>query len=258
MVRNALLLIFSAALLPAADFNGNWDGAVVTAVRIPFRMEVSASPTRVCFFEDEAPVCSTSARIEGDQLTAQWDYLNSRLTLSASAGILSGNYVNLRTKRETKIEAALHQAAAASTQKPANFAGEGEVHSTARPGPGNHLILRQSGAELKGTILRIDGDDGTLVGRVDGNTFAISHFSGDRPMLLKGTLQADGTIELESGVQKLVALRPAEARARNLAEPLDPMTYAHAANPEERFHFSLKDVNGKPYTEDSFAGKPYI
>jgi thiol-disulfide isomerase/thioredoxin len=77
-------------------------------------------------------------------------------------------------------------------------------------------------------------------------------------MLLTGTLQPDGTLELESGAQKLLALRPAEARARNLAPPLDPMTYAHAKNPDERFHFSFKDVDGKPYTEDSFAGKPYV
>ena len=90
-----------------------------------------------------------------------------------------------------------------------------------RPGPGSQLI-EQSGAELKGTILRIDGDDGTLVGRVDGNHFAISHFSGDRPMLLQGTLQPDGTLELESGAQKLLALRPAEARARISRRPSIP------------------------------------
>jgi thiol-disulfide isomerase/thioredoxin len=259
MVRNAFLLILAPALLLAGDFNGNWDGAVVTnAARIPFRMEVSESPARVCFFEDAEPVCSSSAGIEGGKLTAYWDYLNSQLTLTAADSGLSGTYLNLRTQRETHVEARPHQAAAAPAQPPANFAGEWEVHSAQRPGPGNQLILRQSGAELKGTILRIDGDDGTLVGQVDGNHFAISHFSGDRPMLLKGTLQTDGTIELESGAQKLLALRPAEARARNLTAPLDPMTYAHARNPDERFHFSFKDVDGKPYTEDSFAGKPYV
>jgi thiol-disulfide isomerase/thioredoxin len=36
------------------------------------------------------------------------------------------------------------------------------------------------------------------------------------------------------------------------------MTYAHVKNPEERFHFSFKDMDGKTYTEDSFAGKPYV
>ncbi|MGD0772949.1 MAG: TlpA disulfide reductase family protein [Candidatus Solibacter sp.] len=251
--------MLAATLLLAGDFNGNWDAAVVNSSgRIPFRMEVSESPARVCFFEDAEPVCSSSARIEGAKVTAQWDYLNSQLTLMAADGGLSGGYVNLRTQRETRIEAKPHQAPAAPSQPPAKFAGEWEVHSAQRPGPGNQLILRQSGAELKGTILRIDGDDGTLVGVADGSHFAVSHFSGDRPMLLKGTLQPDGSLELESGVQKLIALRPEEARARNLAPPLDPMTYAHAKNPSERFHFSFKDVDGKTYTEDSFAGKPYV
>jgi len=259
MVRNVTLLILAPAVLLAGSFNGSWDGAVVTnAARVPFRMEVSEAEARVCFFEDADPVCSSSVRIVDGKLTAKWDYLNSQLTLSAADGKVSGVYVNLRTKREFQIEAQPHQAQTASSQRPANFAGEWEVHSAQRPGPGNQLILRQSGAELKGTILRIDGDDGTLVGRVDGNQFAISHFSGDRPALLKGTLQPDGTLELELGAQKLMALRPAEARARNLAPPLDPMTYARAKNPDERFHFSFKDVDGKTYTEDSFAGKPYV
>jgi thiol-disulfide isomerase/thioredoxin len=259
MVRKGFLLILAPAVLLAGDFNGNWDAAVVTnAARIPFRMEVSESPARVCFFEDAEPVCSSSARIEAGKLTAQWDYLNSRLTLAPADGGIAGSYINLRTQRETRIEATPHQAAAALSQPAANFAGAWEVHSTQRPGPGNRLILRQSGAELKGTILRIDGDEGTLVGRADGNHFAISHFSGDRPMLLQGTLNPDGTLELQSGAQKLLALRPADARARNLAPPLDPLTYAHVRNPDERFHFSFKDVDGKTYTEDSFAGRPYV
>jgi thiol-disulfide isomerase/thioredoxin len=259
MVRNALFFLLTPALLLAGTFAGSWDAAVVAnGARIPFRMEVSESPARVCFFEDTQPVCSTSVKIDGDQLTAQWDYLNSQLTLNAGTGTLSGTYLNRRSKRQLVIEAGAHRAVAAPSLPPAQFAGEWEVHSAQRPGPGNQLILRQFGAELKGTILRIDGDDGTLVGRVDGNHFSISHFSGDRPTLLQGTLQSDGTIEMGSGAQKQVAMPPAEARRRNLAPPLNPLTYAHAKNPDERFHFNLKDVDGKPYTEDSFAGKPYV
>ncbi|HTX37168.1 MAG TPA: TlpA disulfide reductase family protein, partial [Bryobacteraceae bacterium] len=259
MVRNFFLWILAPAVALAGDFNGSWDGMVVTnAAHIPFRMEVTESPARVCFFEDTQPVCSSSAQIEGARLSAKWDYLNSQLTLDAAGGSLSGTYVNLRTHRELRLEAKAHQSVAAPAAAPAQFGGEWEVHSVQRPGPGNHLILRQSGTVLKGTILRIDGDDGTLVGRVDGNHFAISHFSGDRAMLLTGTLQADGTLALESGAQKLIGLRPAEARARNLPPPLDPMTYAHAKDPAERFHFSFKDADGKTYTEDNFAGKPYV
>src|ERR1035438_10500136 len=106
MARKIFLLILAPAVMLAADFNGKWDAAVVTnAARIPFRMEVSESPARVCFFEDAEPVCSSSARIAEGKLTAQWDYLNSQLTLSAADGGVSGSYVNLRTQRATRIEA---------------------------------------------------------------------------------------------------------------------------------------------------------
>ena len=259
MARRILLLILAPAVLPAAGFPGSWEGEVVTAAeRIPFQMEISASPARVCFFEDREPVCSSAARFEGDTLRAQWDYLNSRLTLAAGSGTLKGTYVNLRTKLQLTIEATPHRATAVPAHAPANFDGEWEVHTAGTPGPGDHLVLRQSGAELQGTTLRIDGDDGTLVGRVDGNRFAISHFSGDRPTLLRGTLQPDGTISLESDEQKLVALRPAAARARHLPPPLDPATYARVRNPAERFRFRFRDVNGRTYTQETFAGKPYV
>lgn len=256
MVRKIILLTAAPLLLAAAGFEGRWDGTVVTqAARVPFRMEVSGG--KVCFFEDNDPVCSTSATIDGPKLTATWDYLNSRLTLAESDTGLTGTYVNLRTQRTTQMEAVPHRPAPAASGSPANFAGEWEVHSQ-RPGPGNQLILRQSGSELKGTILRVDGDEGTLVGTVNGNQFTISHFSGDRPVVLKGALSADGTIALELNGAKSIALKPAEARKRNLTPPLDPMTYAHMKNPDEKFHFALKDMNGKTYTEDAFAGKPYV
>jgi thiol-disulfide isomerase/thioredoxin len=257
MSRKLVLLILAPALLTAADFNGKWDGAVITpAARVPFRMDVNSG--KVCFFEDTESVCSTSMNVEGDKLTALWDYMNTRLTLTSSGGALAGTYVNQRTQRVTQIEATPHKPAPPSASPAANFGGEWEVHSEQRPGPGEQLILRQSDSELKGTILRVDGDDGTLVGAVSGKQFAISHFSGDRPVLLKGTMEADGTLQLQLGAQKLVAMRPAEARKRNLTPPLDPMTFAHVRNPQERFHFNLKDVNGKNYTEDTFAGKPYV
>jgi thiol-disulfide isomerase/thioredoxin len=257
MTRKFFLLVLAPALLTAADFNGKWDGTAITpAARVPFRMDVNSG--KVCFFEDTEPVCSTSMNVDGDKLTAMWDYMNTRLNLTSSGGALAGTYINQRTQRVTQIEARPHQPAPPAASPAANFAGEWEVHSEQRPGPGEQLILRQSGSELKGTILRVDGDDGTLVGAVSGKQFAISHFSGDRPVLLQGTMEADGTLRLELGAQKMVAMRPAEARKRNLTPPLDPMTFAHVRNPQERFHFNLKDVNGKTYTEDAFAGKPYV
>ena len=96
-MRNAVLwLLASAAAASAAGFDGVWDAVIVAnGFRVPFRMELTASPARVCFFEDTQPVCSTSAKTEGGQLIARWDYLNTELRLTPHDGQLTGGYRNV-------------------------------------------------------------------------------------------------------------------------------------------------------------------
>jgi thiol-disulfide isomerase/thioredoxin len=258
MRRFALWLLVSATVALAGDLDGRWDATITSGgAHVPFRMEVTESPARVCFFEDTQPACSTSAEIKDGSLTARWDYINTELQLTAQDGALTGSYLSLRTKRPSAIEAKHYQAPPAPTEAPAKFDGEWEVHTKAAT-PGSQLLLQQSGADLKGTILRVDGDVGTLVGRVDGTHFRISHFSGDRAVLLEGTLLADGTLDLTQGNSKMTAYRPAVARSRNLLPPEDPSMFARAKDPAAKFHFSFPDVNGKTVTDDDFAGKPYI
>ena len=71
------------------------------------------------------------------------------------------------------------------------------------------LIVRQSGAEVSAVILRIDGDTGTLTGTYRDGKFALSHFSGARPMRLELTPGADGTLAVVQNTDK-----PLTARAR--------------------------------------------
>ena len=257
-MRFALVLLL-ASVAGAADFHGVWDATIVAGgQRVPFRMEILPSPARACFFEDTDRVCSSAAAVEGDKLNAEWDFLNTELHLSLQDGVLAGIYRSRRTRREMAVEARPHQAAPAVTDPPADLDGDWEMHSRERPQMSWQLLLRQSGSDLKGTILRVDGDDGTLVGQVRGRKFSISHFSGDRALLLEGELLADGSLALQQGSTKAYALRPAEARRRNLPPPDNPDTFAHARNPSEKFHFSLPDLNGRTFTEADFAGKPLI
>jgi len=259
IMRLGLLFLLSAATALAGGFPGMWDASILAGGRqVPFRMEISLAPARVCFFEDTQPVCSTAARVEGEALTAEWDYLNTELHLALKPDSLEGVYRSRRTKREYPIAAHPQRAPETAGQAPAQVGGEWEVHSTEKPELSWQLLLRQTGSELKGTILRVDGDDGTLVGQVRGNTFAISHFSGDRPGLLEGSLLADGTLSLQLMNTKLYALRPAVARARKLTPPEDPHTFAKARNPAEPFRFSLPDLRGRTVTQADFASKPWI
>ncbi|HXK07404.1 MAG TPA: TlpA disulfide reductase family protein [Verrucomicrobiae bacterium] len=261
-VRASVLFLLAApAMALAGSFNGTWDATILSGSDpVAFRMEVTEAPARVCFFEDTQPVCSTSARIEGSKLVAQWDFLRTDLRLEAKEDkMLAGVYHLYRSNRDMNVEARAHQTPPTPSAPPAKLDGEWEARVVDRPAsPAWQLLLRQSGSEIKGTILRVDGDDGTMVGRVEGTHLSISHFSGDRPVSLTGDLKPDGSLELKLGRTSLIALPPAEARARNLAPPLDPATYARAKNPDEPFHFRFPDLNGRVYSEADFHGKALI
>ncbi|HTS62193.1 MAG TPA: TlpA disulfide reductase family protein [Candidatus Acidoferrales bacterium] len=257
----ALILVAAPALALAGNFNGTWDATIMSGSDpVAFRMEVAEAPAKVCLFEDTQPVCSTSAEVDGTKLVAKWDFLRTDLRLEVKGDkTLTGVYHLYRSNRDMNVEARIHQAPPAPAAPPAKLDGEWEARVADRPNnPAWQLLLRQSGSDIKGTILRVDGDDGTMVGRVEGTHLSISHFSGDRPVSLTGELKPDGSLELKLGRTSLVALRPAESRARNLAPPLDPATYAHAKNPDEPFHFRFPDLNGRAYTEADFRGKPLI
>ena len=80
------------------------------------------------------------------------------------------------------------------------------------------LIVRQSGAEVSAAILRIDGDTGTLTGTYRDGKFALSHFSGARPLRLELTPAADGTLAVVQNKDKpLTAMRAEQADGERTA-----------------------------------------
>ena len=86
--------------------------------------------------------------------------------------------------------------------------------------------MQQTGAQVSATILRVDGDTGTLSGGYRDGRFVLSHFSGARPLLLEVTPLADGTLTLRQNAKtELVAVRAETARARESASrPTRPST----------------------------------
>jgi len=119
------------------------------------------------------------------------------------------------------------------------------------------FLVRQNGASISATILRIDGDTGTLSGRYVDGKFLISHFSGARPVKYEITQSADGSLELlQNGQQKLAAYRLTDARAKE-ATPSIPTQFTRVKNPSEPFRFSYPDLNGRVVsnTDPQFKGK---
>src|SRR5947199_86786 len=68
---------------------------------------------------------------------------------------------------------------------------------------------------------------------------------------LEITPQPDGTLALLSnGQEKMTAVRPAEARAKGLPEPVDPAHHTWVQNPAEKFHFRAPDLSGRMVSDD--------
>jgi thiol-disulfide isomerase/thioredoxin len=123
------------------------------------------------------------------------------------------------------------------------------------------LIVRQSGVEVSAVILRIDGDTGTLTGTYRGGRFALSHFSGARPLRLELTPGTGGTLAVVQNTDEpLTALRAEQADAKGLPKPSDPTRFTSVKDPTEPFRFSFPDLDGKIVSniDAKFAGKVVI
>lgn len=108
------------------------------------------------------------------------------------------------------------------------------------------LYLRKAGSEISGSILRVDGDTGTLTGGWKGDTLVLSHFAGERPVLVEAKLQPDGTLDiLYNSQNRYLAARTAEARAKGIAAPVDPAQFTTVNDVTEPFHFSFPGLNGR-------------
>ncbi|MBI1873571.1 MAG: hypothetical protein HYS05_06750 [Acidobacteria bacterium] len=120
------------------------------------------------------------------------------------------------------------------------------------------FIVKQTGAAVSATILRVDGDTGTLTGWYRDGRFVLSHFSGARPLLLEVTPAGDGTLRLkQNGQTELVAAREDAPRAAAIGAPTDPAHHTRVKDPGEPFRFSFPDLRGQIVSnaDARFAGK---
>jgi thiol-disulfide isomerase/thioredoxin len=123
------------------------------------------------------------------------------------------------------------------------------------------VFLRQSGAEVAGSILRVDGDTGTLVGRWNHGKLTLSHFAGERPNLFEATPNRDGTLNVTlNGNAHYLVVRSSEARAKGIPEPPDPSRYTSVKDPTSPFQFAFPDLTGKTVSssDPTFTGRVVI
>jgi thiol-disulfide isomerase/thioredoxin len=277
LIASTLLI---ASSVPAArqsvrapsSISGLWDAVIVTnGANVPFRFEIvsGSTGTQGFFFEGDRRVGSTSGRFADGVLTLDYEFLNTTLEARLDQGQLVGTYRNNRAGAKPQ-DIRMHRFTPVGFENggdPPAVAGSWEMRRVANEvtAPRDtrtwHVFLRQSGAEVSGSILRIDGDTGTLSGRWNGGKLVLSHFAGERPNLFEATLNSDGTLGVVlNGTAHYLVVRSGEARAKGIPEPPDPSRYTSVSDPTAAFQFAFPDLGGRVVSnrDAQFHGKVVI
>ena len=255
--------IFASGLLALAPLafaqfgtqtiDGRWDATIqINGVATPFPLEISGSGTNATasFFNGDDRYPSTQGRFENGKLVLTWDYYAATLDATLKDGVLEGQYAGTRRMKGPFAIRATRTTATKQTAVPAvapSIDGLWEIPNKSGKGEAAwRFIAQQSGSRVAATILRVDGDTGTISGSFQNGKFVLSHFDGARAHLLEVTPAGDGTLDiLQDGKTKLTAYRPAAARAKDLPEPTDPNLHTTMKDATEPFRFSFPDLNGR-------------
>ena len=226
---------------PAARLAGEWNATVTLGTaEIPFRFEISAKGTDLqgFFFEGERKIGSSSGKYEDGKIQFDYEHLNSTLAATFNGETLDGTY---RFNRKNGREYNFHATRAADSARHRGQLIPGRL--TGQPIPGQEGHPEQI---VTGSILRVDGDTGNLTGGWHGDSLVLSHFAGERPVLLEAHLQPDGTLDILLNKQnKYLGARIADAQAKGIPAPPDAAKFTDVKDRQESFHFSFPDVDGK-------------
>jgi thiol-disulfide isomerase/thioredoxin len=261
-----LALVALPAPAAAQSLNGLWDATVVVnnGIEVPFRMELSASGAEAkgSFFNGDEKVTSTTGKFENGALTLSFDEYGTTLEATLKDGRLEGQYARGTRGAPYPFQAKKFAPVPVGETRIPQIAGLWNVQVKSSKGEAAwQLIVRQSGAEASASILRIDGDTGTLTGTYRDGKFVLSHFSGARPLRLELTPGGDGTLSVvQNKDNPLVATRMEVAKAKGLPEPSDPSRFTSVKDPTEPFRFSFPDLSGRlvSNTDPQFRGKVVI
>jgi thiol-disulfide isomerase/thioredoxin len=252
----------------ATSINGLWDAEIVAGpLQIPFRFEIAQNGTQVqgFFFEGDRRIASSSGSFAGGHLRLEYDILESTLDVIFQGDQFAGTYrFNRSSTPPLLIRAHRFVPAPADSAAAPSVAGTWEMRrlpqeiKNASDKQTWNLFLRQSGAEVSGSILRVDGDTGFLIGRWQSGRFVLSHFAGQGPLLFEAKLNADGTLVIAlNRSASYTAVRKSEARAKGVPDPPDPSRYTSVKDPSVPFRFSFPGLDGKivSNTDPQFKGK---
>jgi thiol-disulfide isomerase/thioredoxin len=264
----AISLVSPRSAFSASNITGLWDAKIVAnQLEIPFRFEIAQNGNQVqgFFFEGDRKIGSSSGSFSGGHLILEYDILETTFEVTFLDDQFAGTYRFKRSNGQPLlIRARRFVPAPADASSAPAISGSWEMRrvpqevKTASDNQTWNLFLRQSGAEVSGSILRVDGDTGFLIGRWQNGRLVLSHFAGQGPLLFEAKLNADRTlaIALNRGAN-YIAVRKSEARAKGVPDPPDPTRYTSVKDPTVPLRFSFPGLDGKMVsnTDPQFKGK---
>jgi thiol-disulfide isomerase/thioredoxin len=252
----------------------HWQGSAQVAtngssftVPVHLQLEQKGSALAGSFVDGPQRTTSTSGELKGQEVTLHFAHyavtfhgqiVGNQLTGSYSAD--SGRFSYPLTLRPASKEPAVR-----TTANVPNIDGTWIIPTDSPKGEHAwRLVLRQNGEDLSATVLRVDGDTGTLHGSYQDGRFIVSHFQELRPAMLEITPEPDNTLTLKffsthapPGTAFVVwhAVRPGQVAGT--PQPDDFAAHTVVRDPRQPFQFSGTDLDGKPVTnrDPRFRGK---
>jgi thiol-disulfide isomerase/thioredoxin len=252
------LFLLTAGLALAQTPKGTWDASVVADTReigFEMRFEGAGQKLRAAVLDGDRPIWSTSASFSGNRLLVKWDFYDASLDATMESGQLRGVYTRRTRRGPVKRDFSARPAppARAGKQEATPFSGDW-ILTPADGSAGMKARFQMSGGRLTGTVLRVDGDFGTLSGAVSGNQATLTHFDLVRATHVQLAIDESGRL---SGV---IDGRTKFTGVRDGASMPDPSQVTRVRDPKEPFQFTAKDLDGNPVTlaDPRFKGKAVV
>jgi thiol-disulfide isomerase/thioredoxin len=268
----ASILLLATSAIAQGPIAGIWEGSATShGQQVPVRLEITGSGSNLHAALLNGPESSpaSSVSLTGDHLLLAFNYYARTLDATLADGRLTGSFGTKATRYPVSLGRRA-TAKQAGNGKHEEVQGDWEISVKSSKGESAWQLRVEpasASGQVKAVIQRIDGDTGSLYGSWTGTGYQISHFTAAGPALYSLTPQADGTLLVSNLLradvnqdQNLVARRPAQARAAQLAGPTDPTQQTTVKDPSAKFSFSFPDLNGKTVsdTDPQFDGKVVI
>ncbi len=228
---------------PAAAVVGRWNASLTqNGSVIPFRLDISGSGPALkgTLYDGFEPYDgTTSAAFHDGKLVLNIEHYLTTITATVKDGQLVGT-VATQSRGAAAVygfQATRYVAAPPSEPNAPSIAGSWEIPLDTPSSKGEkafRFIVRQRGADVAASILRVDGDTGAYSGTYSGGRWVLSHFDGSRPGVIVVSPGKDGTLDIVQQPERAEST----GRADNAPPPAEK-AYANSAVADGRYASKL-------------------